>query len=286
MALKESLGLALKEIFVKNGLRPAIFVEFIVDIALDLALETHPVQCRNSPKDECVVRNSREEKHLDKYDLSKKAYVLVLHHHKFDDSTHNRAGSEKDMEKIERFFRAYRVDPLNVCANETAEEVRYIMDNIAHKDFSDNSCLIIIIMSHGLANDQIMARDGKTYCFEGDIVEKCTSNRTLDGKPKLFIVQACRGGSVWATDSINIQSNKNDVLIFQSTYKGFVALRNPQEGTFFMQHFFRLLDEHRDKDIFGIIKLLNGFFESSALPQNPTMTTTLRKDLIFDDLRL
>ncbi|XP_050090450.1 caspase-14-like [Anopheles aquasalis] len=205
---------------------------------------------------------------------------------RFDDSTHNRAGSEKDIAKIRRFFQDYRIDQLTEATNKTAAEVRYIMDKIARKDFSDYSCLIIIVMSHGLMHDQIEARDGRPYCFEGDIVEKCTSNRTLDGKPKLFIVQACRGESTVATDSINTQSNKNDVLIFQSTYKGFVAFRDTQNGTFFIQNFFKLLEEHRNEDISLINKHLNRVFAQNGISQNPTMSTTLQKDFVFADLRM
>ncbi|XP_050095181.1 caspase-3-like [Anopheles aquasalis] len=220
-----------------------------------------------------------------KYDLSKKAYVLVFHHDRFKNAEQNREGSEKDMAKIKSFFHGYRLDRLNVNENKTAAEVRFIMDRIARQNFSDNSCLITIIMSHGLMNDQILAHDGNTYSFEDEIVEKCTSNRTLDGKPKLFIVQACRGDSTMTTDSKKTQSKKSDVLTFQSTYKGFVAFRDIQKGTFFIQNFFELLDQHRDKDICHINKHLNQMFTQKGISQNPTMISTLQRDLIFSDLR-
>ncbi|ETN64648.1 hypothetical protein AND_003603 [Anopheles darlingi] len=220
----------------------------------------------------------------DKYDLGKKAYAVVLHQHKFKNAEQNREGSEKDMDKINSFFENYRIDK-KIHVNKTAADVRYVMDNIARQNFSNYSCLIIIIMSHGLMNDQIAAFDGETYGFEEDIVEKCTSNRTLDGKPKLFIVQACRGDSTMTTDSKKTQSKKSDVLTFQSTYKGFVALRDTQKGTFFIQNFFDLLDEHRGKDISLINKHLNRVFSQKGITQNPTMTSTLARDLIFGDLR-
>ncbi|XP_035784133.1 caspase-14-like [Anopheles albimanus] len=220
-----------------------------------------------------------------KYDLSKKAYVLVFHHDKFKNVKQNREGSQKDMEKVKSFFRNYRVDWLNVNENKTAAEVRIIMDRISRQNFSDYSCFITIIMSHGLLNDRIAARDDETYCFEEDVVEKCTSNRTLDGKPKVFIVQACRGDATMATDSQKTQSKKSDVLTFQSTYKGFFSYRDTQKGTFFIQHFFNLLEQHRNEDICHINKQLNQVFERERISQNPTMTTTLKRDLIFGDLR-
>ncbi|XP_050090447.1 caspase-14-like [Anopheles aquasalis] len=236
-------------------------------------------------REENVVSGSRREVPLEKYDLRKNAYVLVLHHYMFRDSTHNREGSEKDMAKIERFFRDYRADQLNVKENQTAADVRSIMDGFLHHNFTNNSCLIIIIMSHGVESDRIEAYDGETYCFEADIVEKCTLNRSLDGKPKLFIVQACRGDSTMTTDSKKTQSKKSDVLTFQSTYKGFFAYRHEQNGSVFIQNFFKLLDQHRDEDICHINQHLNNVFERERIPQNPTMTSTLKKRLIFGDLR-
>ncbi|XP_035786904.1 caspase-14-like isoform X2 [Anopheles albimanus] len=200
-----------------------------------------------------------------KYVLSKKAYMLVLHHYMFDNPAHYRPGSQQDMQRIEHFNRNYRIQ-YEKHENKTAARVHEIMDGIVRNDFNDYSCLITIIMSHGLQNDQILARDGRVYSFEEDIVEKCTSNPTLHSKPKVFIVQACRGRSEMERDSIRMtRSKKNDVLIFQSTYTGFFSYRDPQNGTFFIQNFLELLDQYRDEDICHLNKHLIQVFEQKRL---------------------
>ena len=78
-------------------------------------------------------------------------------------------------------------------------------------------------MSHGSVNDTILASDGKWFYFQEDIVDKCTSNRTLDGKPKLFVLQACRGNDRIVADARPPRSDKVDVIIFQSTYQGMIT---------------------------------------------------------------
>jgi len=96
----------------------------------------------------------------------------------------------------------------------------YVFIAVSRKDFTKNSCLIVFIMSHGSANDTIMAKDGQFYSFQDDVVEYCTSNRTLNDKPKLFVLQACRGDATMVADATPSMSYKGDIIIFQSSYQG------------------------------------------------------------------
>ncbi|XP_058170490.1 caspase b-like [Anopheles ziemanni] len=223
----------------------------------------------------------------EKYDLSKKAYVLVLHHYKFKNKDHNRSGSMKDMEQIEKVLSDFRTDALKIHSNLSLLSVRQAMDGVSTKDFSKNSCLIVFIMSHGYTHDTIMAYDGDMYSFHNDVVEKCTMNATLKGKPKIFVIQACRGGAEIQTDSTRkIISDKKDIVTFQSTYEGTVSYRNEKTGTFFMQHFLSLLKScDRTLDIHEINMRLNNDFTKNRITQTPTMFTTLQKRLILGDLR-
>ncbi|XP_061512409.1 caspase-1 isoform X2 [Anopheles gambiae] len=218
------------------------------------------------------------------YDLSKDAYVLVFHNDEFDNSACNRPGSAKDMERIQQVLQHYRCDKLDINENKPEEYVQQKMTEISQKDFTPYSCLIVFIMSHGSVNDTILASDGKWFYFQEDIVDKCTSNRTLDGKPKLFVLQACRGNDRIVADARPPRSDKVDVIIFQSTYQGYVSLRDIEEGSFFMQSFLRLLHEKNQQSIININTLLNREFKEKKIAQVPTMTVTLRRDLIFGEL--
>lgn len=59
-------------------------------------------------------------------------------------------------------------------------------------DFSGYDCLLISILTHG-DKDHLCAHDGKyeiSSIYDYFSASKCP---TLAGKPKLFIIQACRG---------------------------------------------------------------------------------------------
>ncbi|KFB43193.1 AGAP010826-PA-like protein [Anopheles sinensis] len=169
----------------------------------------------------------------EKYDLSKKAYVVVLHHHKYTESFMDRKGSAVDLALIKDFFRFYRTEPddLDIHENLSLLQVRLLMDGIYQKDFSAYSCLIVIIMGHGAENDTILAdvyynkkkelvRD--VYFLDEDVMEKVAMNRTLAGKPKMFIVNACRGENRVEVDSAvrRERYDNSDTIRFQSTFEG------------------------------------------------------------------
>uniref|UniRef100_A0A182J128 Caspase family p20 domain-containing protein n=1 Tax=Anopheles atroparvus TaxID=41427 RepID=A0A182J128_ANOAO len=67
-------------------------------------------------------------------------------------------------------------------------------------------------MSHGGPQDTILAHDGEWYSLHEDIVEKCTLNNSLKGKPKIFVLQACRGDAYMQPDSVKkVMSDKSDI---------------------------------------------------------------------------
>uniref|UniRef100_A0A182QN42 Caspase family p20 domain-containing protein n=1 Tax=Anopheles farauti TaxID=69004 RepID=A0A182QN42_9DIPT len=218
------------------------------------------------------------------YDLSDKAYVLVFHHYKFQDTSHNREGSIYDMASIRKYMQNYRCDTLDVNENYTKQRVINKLQDISKKDFSKYSCILVFIMSHGNTNDTIMAYDGQMYGFHEDVVERCTQNATLKDKPKIFVLQACRGNAEIVTDARRVMSDKSDIVTFQSSYQGAVSYRNTKEGSFFMQAFLRLLHEHNQHNIINVNTELNKHFNEKQILQTPTLSTTLRKELIFGHL--
>uniref|UniRef100_A0AAG5DIT1 Caspase family p20 domain-containing protein n=1 Tax=Anopheles atroparvus TaxID=41427 RepID=A0AAG5DIT1_ANOAO len=259
---------------------------------LTLAQDAQP--SIGSPKIGRQITNGSQQiaNRADRYDLKKKAYVLVFHHYEFENKRDNRAGSMKDMDKIKAVLRNYRTEQLKIHSNCSLRSVRKVMDDVSQKDFSNNSCLLVFIMSHGGSQDTILAHDGEWYSLHEDIVEKCTLNNSLKGKPKIFVLQACRGDAQMQPDSVKkVMSDKSDIVIFQSTYEGSVSWRD-REGSFFMQEFLKLLESSDSSvDIHDINIKLNARlphdprFLGKDINQTPTMSTTLKKRLYFNDLR-
>ena len=57
----------------------------------------------------------------------------------------------------------------------------------------DSSCFLILVISHGTADNFIQCCEGtKTWNIECLVTEVCDV-RELDGRPKLFFIEACRG---------------------------------------------------------------------------------------------
>ncbi|KAJ8403665.1 hypothetical protein AAFF_G00349910 [Aldrovandia affinis] len=96
------------------------------------------------------------------------------------------------------------------------EEVLRIINEAAEANHVDADCFVCVFLSHG-ENDHIYAFDGKisiqdiTALFKGD---KC---RSLVGKPKIFIIQACRGDQhdnpVTPMDVVDNEVRTNEVVV-------------------------------------------------------------------------
>jgi len=104
------------------------------------------------------------------------------------DKTRN--GSEKDVERLSSVFRDlnYKVETkLELESN----EVRECIKDYSQKDYSQISCLIIFIMSHGDKN-KVKAADSNNIYIE-EFIDPFKENISLKNKPKLFFIQMCRG---------------------------------------------------------------------------------------------
>ncbi|XP_013863217.1 caspase-6 [Austrofundulus limnaeus] len=141
-----------------------------------------------------------------------------------------------------------------------------ILDKIyeaAQEDHSDSDCFLLAFLSHG-EDDHVFAYDGKislqdiTSLFKGD---KC---RTLVGKPKIFIIQACRGDKhdvpVTPHDTVDNDLRTNEVVVDASAVhtlpagadfimcysvaEGYYSHRETVNGTWYIQDLCELLKKY------------------------------------------
>ena len=126
---------------------------------------------------------------------------------------------------------------------------------------------IFCIMSHG-SNGNLVDIDGVEIDVEEEIMKKFYDSHALQGKPKLFLLQYCRGGELdygVETDSKQMDRKQRpndqlmlppklpsvaDILIANSTVPGYVSNRNTRNGTWFFQCLIEVFKENaKDMDI-------------------------------------
>lgn len=143
-----------------------------------------------------------------------------------------------------------------------------VLDQIseaAEANHSDADCFLLVFLSHG-ENDHVYTFDGKisiqsiTSLFKGD---KCKS---LVGKPKIFILQACRGDEhdnpVTACDAVDSELKTNEVVVDASAIytlpagadfimcysvaEGYYSHRETINGSWYVQDLCLLLQKYGD----------------------------------------
>ncbi|XP_059413286.1 caspase-6-like [Carassius carassius] len=128
-----------------------------------------------------------------KMDHKKRGMALIFNHERFyfELMMSNRSGTEADKHNLVRRFQELGFE-VKAYDNYERDEVMSIITEAAAANHVDADCFVCVFLSHG-ENGHIYAYDTKieiqeiTDLFKGD---KC---RSLVGKPKIFIFQACRG---------------------------------------------------------------------------------------------
>ena len=181
---------------------------------------------------------------------------LIINNLVFHDNGMDRYGAEIDEEVLHQLFQELGFD-VEVVRDQQFFEMQQVAEKFAKLDHSNYDAFICIIMSHGGDKDTIEGVNGKKIHIENKTSEfKPSKCPTLAEKPKVFIVQACRGRSEdqnlqpihLATadsaksglfkDSTLPRSDtpeESDFLYGFSTVPGYVSLRFPGIGSPFIQ---------------------------------------------------
>ena len=180
---------------------------------------------------------------------------LIINNLYFKNNADNRFGGEYDEEALHTLF-GDKLDFDVHVKNDLANcEMQMACEEFASKDHREYDAFVCIIMSHG-NRDQIQGVNGKNIALETLMSDfKAGSCPSLAGKPKLFIIQACRGtmrdnmmlsssGSAdstmggFGTDSTLCRSTfleESDFLLAFCTAPGYIAERKRDYGSVFIQ---------------------------------------------------
>ena len=153
----------------------------------------------------CNTFKGQKNLELKSYEMDKTSLASTFEWLNFDVETYDELASNDMMDKI----------------NELAKE-----------DYSELECFVLIIMSHGGDGGRIQGTDNK-FVEINKIIEKFVTAKSLNGIPKLFFIQTCRGDEWMKTVSVAeemeistadcgkvLKAQKADVFTFYSTTQG------------------------------------------------------------------
>ena len=244
-----------------------------------------------------------------------RGYCIIINNYnfKFTDGR-DRSGSEKDVEKLERLFGELLGFKVEKKMDLTAEAMRDAMEKA--KSYQHQCCLVVAVMSHGTC-EGILGVDGQIVTVRELMVYfTSTGCQSLAGKPKIFIIQACRnvkeqGSSVNSavdtdgpigqsvqvknTSARTLEAVSNipntpemaDMAIAFATVDNQSAYRNTDSGSWFIQAFVQTVSDFAATNSYQeIASIVNDRISSKYGSQLSMQSGTLRKLLYFRPLEI
>lgn len=232
--------------------------------------------------------------------------AIIFNHEFFENNRETRRkGTQKDCTDLQRVLTKLRFD-IEVYEDLSYADIKSRAETLANRDHKDNDCLLVVILSHGSTGfisawDTDYKLDSIWSLFT---TQKCPS---LAGKPKLFFVQACQGCRL--DDGTTVQQIEYDAgltteyniplhpdfLIAYCTVLGFLAWRNQENGSWFIQALCDKLEANGTSlDILTLLTFVNQSValdyesktkdpETNRKKMNPSFISTLTRILIFSE---
>ncbi|CAG0878829.1 unnamed protein product [Darwinula stevensoni] len=237
-----------------------------------------------------------------------RGWAIIFYYSDFTNGLPPREGVEHDLVNLRRVFK----------------ERGFLVKEypVAHaQDLERHDSLVICFLSHGLES-RLYATDADFD--ESELWREFCGDRcpALNGKPKLFFIQACRGhrldhgvmgkmSSVMHSLADSLDSSGHhgrrvgehhlpthaDILVAHSTFEGHVSWNNAQLGSYFVYTLCKVMEQHSaNLDILKVLTMVAGIIardfksthnqpERHAKKQMPTIRSTLTKDLYLLPLK-
>ncbi|XP_065902727.1 caspase-7-like isoform X2 [Dysidea avara] len=206
-----------------------------------------------------------------------------------------RNGTDKDASALEKLF-TYLGFYTNRYDNLKAADMEHKLKEVASLNHKDYDCLMVAILTHG--------KQGKLYGTDKTIpiaplINLFDGNNCpmLIGKPKIFLIQACRGDDYDhgvnmidgndTTDSGTLPT-MSDYILAYSTIPGSVSWRNSATGSWFIYTLVGVFKDNAHKEhLLDMLTEVNRRMTelrlgSGGYKQQPEPVTGLRKKLYFN----
>ena len=176
---------------------------------------------------------------------------LIINNLEFREKRLNRYGGEFDEQLLHKLFLELSFE-VHVKHDLKYSEILEAAEEYASRDHSNFDAFFMIVMSHGADGDAIYGVSGKHKVGVKEIMADFEQCPTLEGKPKVFIIQACRGplgerelpinngymADAVASDSTlacTVSPPGADFLLAFATMPRYVSWRNEQSGSLYIK---------------------------------------------------
>nr|QQL93560.1 caspase9 [Rhipicephalus haemaphysaloides] len=196
---------------------------------------------------------------------SPRGLCIIINNFNFRGSGQQRDGSKHDERNMESLFTALHFRCI-VGTNMTASEMKDLLYKGAWSAHDRTDCLVVILMSHG-TKDTIHGVDNVPLHLDDDVYAMFNSANcpNLQGKPKVFFIQACRGekednptgttayesadamamaAEVPQTSTRERMATWSDMYIAYATIPGYKALINRVIGSWFFLAVYKVFTDH------------------------------------------
>ncbi|KAM9318427.1 caspase-1-A-like isoform 1-T2 [Pholidichthys leucotaenia] len=246
-------------------------------------------------------------------DSHKNRVALLITNITFTDEKFNRRGAEIDEKNMDELLSALGYEVVKYT-NLTAEKMNEALVKFSeHPKLEATDSVLVVIMSHGklgavlgVDSKHDKSDDGKKDEFPIDNIYKQLGPKTcraLQNKPKVIIIQACRGeeeGAVLLRDSMNpavpppplpkeildddgfrtVHKEKDFISLLSST-PDTVSYRKRDEGSIMIQYLVQVFKTHAHKDdIEELFRKVMRCFEDFSISNKRQMPTKDRCTLI------
>lgn len=200
--------------------------------------------------------------------------VLILNNEKFDIlNVSERKNSRKDVRVLENVFYKFNLD-VKIVMDPTLKDIKKYLNESLLEPLKTATCLVVVLMTHGLENDHAYAKD-QVYNI-GEVILNSKAFQEFKDLPKLFIVQACKN----VEEDVQVTAECSSPIVYNtfrynSCFEGGYSVR-ADRGSIFIQRLCDNLDKYGLNDDIEIIAAkVNKHFEMdykrTGIKQNPTV---------------
>ncbi|KAK3104537.1 hypothetical protein FSP39_004519 [Pinctada imbricata] len=237
-------------------------------------------------------QSNGKEIHSYRMNSNPRGLALIINNKKFKDMQ-ERLGTEKDGDRLKVMFHTMGCGVKMINDATLTEMKRHLREFATHEDLDKVDCLFVVLLSHGKENGGVCGTDGHDISGQ-EIMEIFSAQNcpAMINKPKMFIINACRGerdgssipiGSQGASGNVHTDHverevnpvgrtastaptlplpqrvvNHQDMIAAYSTFPGHVAYRNTADGSWFIQDLVKVFTEHwHEEHILDLLTQVN-----------------------------